>query len=214
MATFKDIIDRVLANVGDTRTGTTLARARILVDLETLQEIDIKGSAGGPYKEGSATVTLDGSKADGAYDVPSTLRSVNGPFFLDNTLWTRTALFRDPSKFFLTYELTPGGANAKPNAVLIHALKFTFRPIPDAGPNYVFTTYGTTWSDPTIIETTTVRKEFEAILESGGTMLHAARTDQDTIAARYGVLFERRLSNFRSGAQAWLREAAGETGYL
>ncbi len=214
MATFKDIIDRVLANVGDTRTGTTLARARILVDLETLQEIDIKGSAGGPYKEGSATVTLDGSKSDGAYDVPSTMRSVNGPFLLDNTIWTRSSIYRDPGKFFLTYQLTPTGADAKPFAVLVHALKFTFRPIPDAGQNYIFTVFGTTWSDPSIVEGTTVRQEFEAILESGGTMLHAARTDQDTIAARYGVLFERRLSNFRGGAQAWLREAAGETGYL
>lgn len=213
-ATYGEIIDRVLANAGDTRAPNSTERARILVDLEAFAELDLRQMVGGPYLEGNIEQTIDGSSSTGTYDWDSKLRSVTGPLMFDSQQpWSRNSIFRDPNAFFRAFSNTTT-TTGSPTSVLIYARTFVFRPVPDAT-SRVWKVYGTVYPEETVTEAAQVPyREWEPLLEHYATMRFASRKQMTETFQFHSAEFQRRLSLFRVGVNAGIQPARGWSGGL
>jgi len=200
MATYGDLVDRVLVNLGESSNTDTDFRAEVLEHLKELTRTDLPNRAGGPYLQGYADVSLSASTSE--YDVPATLRSFDGPFLWnDDRVWSdQRQIYYDPEAFWNDFiKMTD---EAEPTAVLIHGRKLTFKKTPDA--SYTARMYGTVWADVSAYtEYTTAEVNYEACLVAGATLLVAAAKEREEVIAVWSPIWLQRLAGLKGGSDAW-----------
>lgn len=225
MATYKDVIDRVLKNVGDTRSGNADVRADILLDLDDFLRTELPDLIGGSLVEGSFDLVLGGAgsvlDADGLVAWPARVRSMGDTFQMDDDVpWAKTRVFRDPGLFYGRWNRETPTAG-KPTGVLVYGKDLVFRPVPAIGAGdtvYNMRVWGTMYPnvtpDPIVEGTELHRNEDKPILIAWGSVLEAARNHDDETATRWSAIYDLRRSNYRTARNAGPRKAAGYRAYL
>ncbi len=226
MATFGDVITRILANVGDSRSGNTGARERILEDLSDFIQYELPSEFGGQFTEDFATLAVGGvgGTADGVYAYSlltpnNRIRSLTGPVILEgnSSPWHPSAVYRNPTLFWTAFDIFNPTQVGVPSAVLIYGETLTFRIIPDTAVAALdVRIFGTFY--PIVasgLEADTIpRDEDIPLLVAQGTVLHARRKVADTVLAQWQPRLAVLKSERRIARANTVLKSVSESGYL